>query len=174
MRRDKPNFMNKILGLFVIFCFCCAEPPKAPYVLPDDPIQLIAGNDSKTWKLAKRTNNGDRMNMGDCFLSFKQTYRADMTLSDNNGEQNDCGDSLHANWELIKDEKGHNFIKMTSPQIPKLLNIKEDHKQFKILHLAENEMKIAYYHKQFSDRTTTIVDYMVPEDVEIKDRDFHW
>ncbi len=160
---------------FIIFNFCssCSEPSK-PYVLPENAINLIAGNSSKTWKLAKCMNNGNRMNMGDCFLSFKQTYRSDMTVSDNNGEQSNCGDSLHATWELIKYGDGHNFIKMTSPQISELLNIEEDFKQFKILHLEEGKMKIAFYHKQFSDRTTTIVDFLVPEEVEVSDRDFHW
>ena len=114
------------------------------------------------------------MNMGDCFLSYKVTYKVDMTVTDNNGEHPDCGDSLHAQWELTKDKEGHNFIKMRSPQISKLMNIKEDYKLFKVLHLTHDKMKIAYYHKQFSDRTTTIVDYLVPEDVEVKDRDFHW
>lgn len=166
--------MNKHWILFLMLILSCSEPPKPPYTLPNNAIKLISGENSKTWKLAKRTNNGDRMNMGGCFLSFRQTFRSDMTVSDNNGEQRDCGESLHAKWELIKDEKGHNFIKMTSPQIPALLNIEEEFKNFKILHLAENEMKIAFYHKQFSDRTTTIVDYLVPEDVHVEDRDFHW
>jgi len=97
-----------------------------------------------------------------------------MTVSDNNGEHHNCGDSLDATWELIKDKEGHNFIKMTSPQIPLLLNIKEDYKQFKILELEENRMKLAFYHKQFSDRTTTIVDYLVPDHIVVHDRDFHW
>ena len=151
----------------------CADPP-LPYTLPEKPVQLVAGDSSKVWKLAKRTNNGNRMNMGDCFLSYRKTYTTDMKVSDNNGEHDDCGDSLYATWELIMDEKGHNFIRISSPQIPELMNIQEDFKNFKILHLEENKMIIAFYHKQFSDRVTTIVDYLVPEDIVVDDRDFHW
>jgi len=165
--------MNKYLLFILIFCSSCSE-PTPPYVLPINAIELITSNANKTWKLAKRTNNGDRMNMGDCFLSYRQTYNSDMTVSDNNSAHHNCGDSLHAVWELIKDEDGHNYIKMTSPEIPALLNIEEDYKLFKILELEENRMKIAFYHKQFSDRTTTIIDYLVPDHIVVGDRDFHW
>ena len=165
--------MNKYVPILLILFLSCSEPPK-PYVLPDNAIELITAHSSKTWKLAKRMNNGNRMNMGDCFLSYKQTFKADMTVTDNNSEQNDCGDSLNASWEITIDEEGHNFIKMTSPQIPELLKIEEDFKNFKILLLAEDKMKLAFYHRQFSDKWTTIVDYMVPENIVVKDRDFHW
>lgn len=113
------------------------------------------------------------MNMGGCFLSFRQTYSSDMSMTDNNGEQADCGESLNAKWEITKDEEGHSFIKLSSPQIPELLNIEEEFKNFKILYLSKDTLKLAFYHRQFSDRTTTIVDYLVPESFKVADRDFH-
>lgn len=162
-----------LVGCILLVFLSCSE-PKQPYLLPDNAESLISGDVSKTWKLAKRMNDGNRMNMGECFLAYKQTFKSDRTVSDNNSSQKDCGESLHAKWEIVVDEKGHSFIKMSSPQISELLNIKEDYKMFKIIELTEASMKLAFYHKQFSDRTTTIVDHLVPEYVTVQDRDFHW
>lgn len=166
--------MRLSLVLVTIIYLSCSSAPVEPYVLPRNAAELIAGSSSKTWKLAKRTNDGNRMNMGDCFLSYRQTFKSDMTVRDNNSEQKECGESLLAKWEIVQNEEGHSFIKLTSPQISALMNIEDDFKNFKILHLAEDKMKIAFYHRQFSDKWRTIVDYMVPEDVVVEDRDFHW
>lgn len=164
--------MARLICVVLVSMLACSE-PKEPYIPPHNAVGLIASDSTKTWKLAKRMNNGNRMNMDGCFLSFKQTYRADMTMTDNNGEQANCGESLNATWEIVKDEKGHSFIKATSPQIPELLGIDEEFKNFKILYLSKDTLKLAFYHRQFSDRTTTIVDYLVPEDFDVPDRDFH-
>ena len=166
--------MRILFFLTFIIYLSCSSAPAEPYALPENAIALIAGSSSKTWKLAKRTNDGNRMNMGDCFLSYRQTFSNDMTVTDNNSEQKDCGESIQAKWKIIQDEEGHSFIQLTSSQIPELMNIEEDFKNFKILHLEEDKMKIAFYHRQFSDKWRTIVDYLIPENVVVEDRDFHW
>ena len=171
MKHQLTGLATYLSALLVVFG--CNE-PIPPYSLPKNVISIICSDSIKTWKLAKRLNDGNRMNMGDCFLSYRQTFKKDMTVSDNNGDNDNCGESLTATWEIIKDEKAHSYIKMQSPQIPMLMNIKEDYKKLRILHLSENKMTVAFYHRQFSDRWTIITDYLVPESVLVEDREFHW
>ena len=112
--------------------------------------------------------------MGDCFLSHRDTYLANQKMHNNSGDFRDCGETLEAEWKFIKDQNDNYYIKLSSEQIPKLLNIEEEFKLFKILKLEEEEMILQFKHKQFSDETTTITDIYVPENVNIHDREFHW
>ena len=166
--------MRKYLLISCIVIVSCADPEKEPYVPPENAKHLIAGDSAKIWKLARRFNDKTRMNMGDCFLSYRQTYLSDMTMHDNNGEQRDCGETLNAKWEFIKDQKGNYYIKWISEQLPSIMNIEEDYKYFKILHLSDEQLTVQFNHKQFSSKTTTITDFYVPEHVSIEDREFHW
>ena len=114
------------------------------------------------------------MNMGDCFLSHKETYLTDMRMQDNSGEHFDCGETLFAKWQFVKDKKENCYIKWTSAQIPALMNIDEDFKLFKILELSEEQLTIQFKHKQFSSKASTITDFYVPENVIVNGREFHW
>ena len=168
------KIMIKYLLISCIIFVSCSEPPKEPYILPDNAIKLVTGDSAKIWKLARRFNNKTRMNMGDCFLAYKQTYRSDMTMHDNNGENIDCGETLNATWKFIKDKGENYYIKWNSEQLPALMHIEEDYKFFKIIHLSEEQMTLQFNHKQFSNKTSLITDIYVPEHVSVEDREFHW
>lgn len=163
-----------ILLIFYGFQLSCSKPEKPPYELPKNAKFLLAGDSAKTWKLARRFNNKTRMNMGDCFLSHRETYKNDMTMHNNSGEHRDCGETLEATWKFTKDKKGSYFIRIESSQLPEIMNIEKEYKLFKILQLTEKQMTLQFNHKQFSNKATTITDIFVPEHVPIKDRTFHW
>jgi len=152
----------------------CKEDKKPPFELPENAQRLISGDSAKVWKLAKRTNNNTRMNMGDCFLSYRATYKIDHTMHDNNGEHEDCGETLRTKWSIYTSKEGYPYIKLKGGELKKLMNLDVDYKYFKILDLSENQMVLEFRHKQFSSKETTIVDVFVPENRSIKDRDFHW
>lgn len=166
--------MKYLIILIGIAVASCAEPEKPPFELPSDAMSFLTGDSSKSWKLARRFNNKTRMNMGDCFLEHRDTYKADFTMHNNSGEQRDCGETLNATWKFTKDKKGNSYIRWTSDQLPQLLNIEKNYKSFKILELSEEQMTLQFSHKQFSDKTTIITDIWVPEDASIEDREFHW
>lgn len=168
--RSKLLFTLLIVGIFA----CSEAEKKPPYVIPDNAGQLVAGNSGKTWKLARRFNDGTRMNMGDCFLAYRQTYRPDMTVRDNNGDNYDCGESLEGKWTFAQDEAGNYYIKISSEQLPELMNIEEEYKYFKVLHLADDELVLQFAHRQFSNKKTRITDILVPENSSVEGRDFHW
>ncbi|MTI29252.1 lipocalin family protein, partial [Xanthovirga aplysinae] len=152
----------------------CSKAKKEPYKIPENAFSLIAGESGKTWKLARRFNGKTRMNMGDCFLSFRQTFKPDLSVMDNSGKNKDCGESLIGTWRLTKDKKENYYIKIISDQIPRLMNIEEDYKYFKILHVSEDQLTLQFRHKQFSNKERTMTDIYVPEEMEVEGRDFHW
>jgi hypothetical protein len=165
--------LKKILFFIIaIIIISCQEKEKRKFILPDNATELIAGDSIKTWKLAKRFNNGHRMNMGDCFLSYRVSYQRNQKMRDNNSEYLDCGKSLHAEWKLITNDNG-NFIKLESEELPELLNIDENYKYFKIVSLSEDELILKFKHAQFSNKKMIITDYLVPENKNVKGRDFH-
>lgn len=173
MFKKEPKVLKKCYIILVLIIFSCSKQEKEPYKLPENAVHLIAGDSLKVWKLAKRFNGKTRMNMGDCFLSYRTTYKTDKTYHDNNGDFSDCGKTLRASWEITADEKGNSYIKQISDQIPELMNIKENYKFFKILYLSKDSLTLQFSHKQFQ-KTRIITDYYVQEGVEVKDRDFHW
>lgn len=166
--------MRKYLLIVGLLAASCAEPDKKPYILPKNAMSFLTNDSTKSWKLAKRFNNDTRMNMGKCFLSYRLTYKTDMTMNDNNGESKDCGESLQATWKFVEDKHNNPYVKVSSEQIPMLMNIQEDYKFFKIIHISEDKLTLQFRHKQFSNNTTTITDYYVPEHVFVEDRNFHW
>lgn len=160
--------------LLIIFGLTsCSNTKKKPYILPQNAMYVLAGESGKTWKLARRYNNGTRMNMRGCFLSYRITYHPSMMLKDNNGEQEDCGPSLIGQWEITKDKIETPYIKVTSDQLPEIMHIDEDYKFFKILKLTKDTLQLQFRHKQFSTKST-FIDTFVPEHVKVKNRDFHW
>ncbi len=167
-------YSSSLVILIVVLSFTsCTKSSKKPYILPDNAISLLAGETGKTWKLAWRYNNGTRMNMRGCFLSYRATYSPDMMFRDNNGDHQDCGLTLLGNWEITKDKKGNPYIKLTSDQLPDIMHIDKNYKFFKILKLDKDTLRIQFRHKQFSSKST-FVDTFVSEHIKIEGRDFHW
>ncbi|WP_146090637.1 hypothetical protein [Aureitalea marina] len=163
----------RFLALCMIWALVsCGDSPPEPYPLPENAMNLIAGDSAKTWMLAKRINGKVRMNMGDCFLHYRQTYLQNGSVSDNNSKAKDCGPSLVGQWEITTTEKGNSYIKITSALIPELLNIEEDHKFFQIRYLSEDSLVLKFSHNQFGKKQW-ITDYLVTESVDVPDRDFH-
>ncbi|MHA7057941.1 hypothetical protein ACWGOQ_0012020 [Aquimarina sp. M1] len=161
------------MAVVIMMTLSCSNTYKKPYQIPDNPIELIAGVSGKTWKIAKRHNDGTRMNMAGCFLSYRTTYSPDMTMKDNNGAQQACGPSLDANWKITQNKEGHYFIKLTSDLLSELMNIDKDYKYFQITYLSKDSLELRYRHAQFSGQVRTIVDLYVQEDVAVPNRDFH-
>lgn len=163
-----------LLCFSITFLFGCKESEIIQkYKLPTEPISLITADSSKIWKLAKRYNNGHRMNMGDCFLAFRMIFNSNMTMRDNNEDSSNCGKSMKGNWEITENENGH-YIRVNSQLIPELLNIKDTFKYFKVLDLSDSLMILEFHHKQFSTSKTIITDHFVPNDVHVENRDFHY
>lgn len=163
---------NLIIVLGIFFFFSCSKKEKT-FSLPENAKALLAGQSGKTWKIANRYNDGTRMNMAGCFLTYRIMYLANNSFHDNNGEQENCGKSLIGSWEIITYETGKSYIKWNSDQLPELMNSKSNHKYFKILQLEEDTLRLQFRHKQFSSEST-FVDTFVPEHIAVKGRDFHW
>lgn len=166
--------MYKYLLLILIASSSCSGPEKPVYELPENAWFLISADSTKTWKLAKRYNDGTRMNMGVCFLAYRQQFSRDSTMADNAGETGECGETLLAQWKIVKDRKGNAYIKLSSDQIPQLMQVDENYKYFKVLQLSEDELVLEYKHRQYGSKSRTINDHYVPQDVAVEDRDFHW
>ncbi|MFK7952847.1 MAG: hypothetical protein AB8B73_08365 [Ekhidna sp.] len=168
-------FRNLIIfSLLVLGISSCSEDKEPPFDLPKNATQLLTSDSVKTWKLAQRFNNNTRMNMGDCFLSYRQSFRSNGKVNDNNGEQNDCGPTLFAEWKFTKSKEDVFYLKLTSDQIPELMNIEENYKFFKILDMTDELLVLQFQHKQFSNKTTTITDFFVPQEMNVEGREFHW
>ncbi|MEO1256240.1 MAG: lipocalin family protein, partial [Bacteroidota bacterium] len=135
---------------------------------------LIAGDSVKTWKLARRFNNGTRMNMGDCFLSYRQSFVKNGTFSSGSSDTKNCGEIMNGKWVLAKDVESNSYIKLESDQIPEMLNIVDDFKLFKIKNLSDSLLVLQFNHAQTTKKQTVMIDYFVPEGMEVDDRHFHW
>ncbi|MFD2188338.1 hypothetical protein [Aquimarina celericrescens] len=168
----KKHRLIVLIIVLIINTLSCTNSKEKRYILPENATELLATTSGKTWKLAWRYNDGTRMNMAGCFLSYKITYKSNLTFKDNNGEQENCGDSLIGNWEMVTYDNGKSYLKWTSNQLPEVMNIKNHYKYFKILKLDKDTLKLQYRHKQFSSEST-FVDTFVTDDILVKDRDFH-
>jgi len=166
------NYLSLIFISSILFLSSCNQVTK-PYDLPENARNLIHGDSLKTWKIARRYNDDIRMNMGPCFLAYRQTFKADQTVFDNNGENRDCGNSLSGEWQFKKGPNGDHYVKIISPDLPKLLNTDKDYKYFKILKLTKDTLKVSFKHKQYGNKLRTITDVLVREDLNIGDRYFH-
>ncbi len=162
------NLYFGLLILFVGLVSCSSE----KFELPENAHQVLTNNSSKTWKLAKRYNDNHRMNMGDCFLSYRVTYNSNGTTSDNNAQQEDCGESMDANWSFYTNDNG-SYIKLKGEKVKTLLQQEKDYKYFKISELSDTLLVVSFKHKQFDNKERTIKDYLVPEDVKVEGRNYH-
>ena len=162
------KFLYFSLVILVTFTSCSSE----KFELPNNATELLTNNSSKTWKLAKRYNDGYRMNMGDCFLSYRVTYNLDGTTMDNNAQNKDCGESMEANWTFYTNDSGP-YIKWKGEKVITLLQQEKDYKYFKIITLSDSLLVVSYKHKQFNNKERTIEDYLVPEHLEVEGRNYH-
>lgn len=162
---------------WIIICILtllsCKEEKKKPYSPPENIKELISGSTSKTWKLAKRYNGKTRMNMGDCFLGYLQTFTSVGTVRDNNSEQPNCGSSLEGKWSVLKDSLGYSYIRIESPQIPELMGVEQVYKDFRIFYASKDSLHLSFIHMQYGTQRR-ISDYLVEASVVVPDRDFHF
>ncbi len=158
----------------MILVTSCAKKVDQPFALPIKARSLIAGDSLKTWKLARRFNNGTRMNMGDCFLAHRQSFRINGSFSTDSGGRKDCGEPMLGTWKLARDSEGNAYIRMESDQIPDMMNIEENFKLFKIKKLSDSLLILQFNHAQTTAKQTVMVDYLVPHDMTVEDRTFHW
>ena len=158
--------------LSILFLYSCSNESK-PYQLPDNARQLIHGDSLKVWKIARRYNDDVRMNMGPCFLDYRQTYEVNQQVFDNNGSNSDCGPSLIGKWEFKEGKKGQPYLKISSPDLSKIMNTDKDYKYFKVLKLTKDTLKLSFKHKQYGNKSRTITDILVRENLDIGDRYFH-
>ncbi len=166
--------MRAIWLMVVLGLSGCSSESEKPFQLPTNAKSLIAGDSIKTWKIARRFNNGTRMNMGDCFLAHRQSFAIDNEFFTSASGRSDCGEPMIGKWSLAKDENGVAYIKLESGQIPQMLNIEDDFKFFRINMLSDSLLVLQFNHAQTTKKQTTMVDYFVPEGVKVDDRNFHW
>ena len=159
--------------LLILFAFLACTQPHEPYALPENAQALLRGDSTKTWKIARRYNDDIRMNMGPCFMAYRQTFSSDNSVRDNNETTEDCGPSLKGNWNFKIGPEGEPYVKISSLDIPKILNTEKDYKYFKILKLTEDTLKLSFKHKQYGNTVREITDILVREDLDIGDRYFH-
>ena len=161
------KYIFSIVAVFVSFTSCSDK----DFVLPENANQLLTNNSSKTWKLAKRYNDDHRMTMGDCFRFYRVTYFSDGKTIDNNSDNEDCGESMNANWNFHADENG-SFIKLKGEKVRILLHQEKDFKYFKIFELTDSLLVIKFRHKQVGNTSRLITDYLVPEHHEVNEMMF--
>ena len=160
--------------LCLLLLSACGE-KAPPYQLPQNAAFLLAGDSAKSWKLAERYNGGIRVSMGPCYMGFRQTFKADGSFGDNNGEQEaDCGESMHGTWYLRHDKKQQPYLTLKSSLIPKAFGIDADMKNFQIVDMAEEKLVLRFKHALFTNKPTIIEDTYVPADLHTPDRYFHW
>ena len=159
------TYIALLLYLLIISC------TDRDYILPENALELLTNNSSKTWKLAKRYNDSHKMTMGDCFRSYRVTYFVNGITTDNNSENNDCGPSLEANWNFHTDDNG-SFIKIKGEKVKALLHQDKDYKYFKIFELTDSLLVIKFRHKQVGNTSRLITDYLVPEHIKVNDMMF--
>ncbi len=165
--------VSKIIILIMLLSIGCSEEEKTKFQAPKNIKQLIAGDSSKTWKLARRYNGRTRMNMGDCFLKYRQTFTVSGDVYDNNSANSNCGESLKGIWSIVKDTNNVTYIRIESSLIPELFKIDQEYKDFKIFYANQDSLQLSFYHTQYG-QGHVISDYLVTESTEVDDRDFHY
>lgn len=166
------RIMTFILTLCMAICFSCSKNTPSPYLPPANLDNLISGDSTKVWKLARRYNGKTRMNMGPCFLEYRQTFNINGGVKDNNSYLDNCGNSLVGSWSVVKDSLGFTYIRIESDQIPDLMGIEETYKDFKIFYIDTDSLHLSFIHRQFGKKRR-ISDYLVRESISIEDRAFH-
>jgi len=160
--------------LFVSFLVTsCNKTLKTPYQPPSNLEYLIASDSLKTWKISKRYNGKTRMNMGDCFLRYRQSFLLNGSVYDNNEDNSNCGPSLKGSWAIIRDSAFYTYIRIKSDDIPELLGISENYIDFRVFYASKDSLHISFIHTQFGQERR-ISDYLVQEDISVKNRNFHY
>ena len=152
-----------ILFLFVFILSACIETEEPPYPLPQNAVNMLSGDESKTWKLVKRFSNKTQIELDNCYKSYKQTFFSNRIMRDNKDSMQYCGETLTAEWKFSKDNRDYYYIQLTSEQIPRLMGIQENEKLFKIRYIDSNELVVEHPDNQFSSGLATITDIYVPE-----------
>lgn len=171
--------MQKIIicCIFIIILHgCSGKEEDVVYTLPANATEMLAGKESKTWKLARRTNDGIRVNMGECTMAYRQTFSTNKQVRDNNEQNFDCGPSVNGSWDFSLGSKGQAYLAISGEIIPSLFQVKEgsNTKYFKITSLSDSMLVYHFPHRLFSNRTTIIEDVLIPEEAPDGDRNFHW
>lgn len=154
---------------------CRPQKEEIPFALPANALELVAGKNSKTWKLVKRTNGSTRVNMGECTLDFRLSFATNYTFKDETTNPN-CGPFIAGVYGFALDKNKKPYLKLKGDLIAQVFEIKnqESSKYFQILNLSDSVFIYRYSHKLFSDKTTIIEDVLVPEEVDFEGRDFHY
>lgn len=153
--------------------YSCQQEPV--YQLPENAARLLSGDSLKSWKLAYRYNGGVRVNMGPCYYGYRQSFLADGSFHDNNGEQTaDCGETMQGKWYLRHNKEHTPYLSLQSSLIPEAFGIDNDIKNFQIIELSDQKLVLRFKHALFTSKPTLIEDTLVPEEVEVADREFHW
>ena len=166
----------RTFGLMLLILWGCGSGESSKiFRLPPDSDQTLAGTNRKTWKLAKRTNNGTRVNMGECTLHYRQTFYANHQVEDNNSLRSDCGDSMNGKWNLSENESGVAYLSIASEVVPKYFEVPEGSitKHFQLVELTDKSLVYTFKHKLFSTKPSIVVDYLIPADSVFEDRNFH-
>jgi len=120
------NTMIILYVLLVIGITSCKDEPKPPYSIPQNAVTLLTADSIKSWKIARRYNGKTRMNMGDCFLGYRQRFATSAALNahssglveDNIGALRNCGPSFKAIWQITTSDQGAFYLNLTIDQIP--------------------------------------------------------
>lgn len=145
-----------LVSILVIITIAACSPQKeyVVYRLPENAGDLLSGVKSKTWKLARRLNNGTRVNMGECTYGYRQTFMADGNVSDNNSGMYDCGESMNGTWRLYENHNGAAFLSITSEVVPKYFKVDEGSKTkgFQLVELSPGVLVYKFKHELFSTK----------------------
>jgi len=158
---------------FLISLSCAKTEKKPPFVPPQNTVELLTNDSTKTWKFARRYNGQTRMNMEGCFLKYLQTFHKNGTVEDNNSKNANCGPSLNGSWKISSKNNGFSYIQVYDESVSDLLNQESDTINFKLLYLDKDSLVISFYHNQFGTKRL-ITDYLVEESIAIKNRNYHW
>lgn len=161
------------ITFLILLLLGCGSRKESVFGIPEMGTLWLAGDSVQTWKIAQRINGGTRMNMGDCFLSYRLRYFAKGTFSDNSDEHEGCGSTLAGTWQWKENKAGQAYLRWDSPQLPDVMHADTTYKYFKVLYLSPTELKISYQHTQYGAKPRLIIDTYVPDTVVVPDRNFH-
>lgn len=167
------RYFYVLVVFFLMSISCTNTEKKPPFVPPQNAVELLTNDSTKTWKFARRYNGQTRMNMEGCFLKYLQTFKANYTVSDNNSDNLNCGPSLNGSWKISAKTNGFSYLQIYDERVSDLLNQESDTINFKLLFLDKDSLAVSFYHNQFGTKRL-ITDYLVEEHIAIKNRNFHW
>lgn len=87
-----------------------------------------------------------RMNMGPCFIGYRQTFTVNGKVMHNKSQLDNGGNSLLGSWEIVKDSLVYWCIRIESEQIPDLIGIEESYKDFRIFYVDTDSLQLSFVH----------------------------